>query len=72
MERVSDPRTDDWMIAFAPANHPTIAIAVVLPFQPTGAEGATAAGPVMKCMMLAAYALSNGKPASGTSTTCPS
>ena len=64
--------TDDWMIAFSPASHPTIAVAVVLPFQPTGAEGATAAGPVMKCVLEAAYAVSTGKPASGTSTTCPS
>ncbi len=62
--------TDDWMIAFAPANHPTIAVAVVLPYQPTAAEGASTAGPVMKCVMEAAYALSHGKPASGTPTTC--
>ncbi|MDE3007893.1 MAG: penicillin-binding protein 2 [Acidobacteriota bacterium] len=64
--------TDDWMIAFAPANAPTIAVAVVLPFQSISQEGATAAGPVIKCLVEGALALQAGLPASGTSTTCPS
>jgi penicillin-binding protein A len=63
--------TDDWMIAFWPADHPTIAVSVVLPFQPNATEGATTAGPVMRCVLEAALALSTGKPVSGTATTCP-
>ncbi len=63
--------TDDWMIAFAPASHPIVAAAVVLPFQPVSAWGATVAGPVMKCVIEGALALAAGLPASGTSTTCP-
>ncbi len=62
--------TDDWVIAFAPANAPTIAVAVVLPFQPTGQEGATTAGPVAKCVVEGALALQAGQPPTGTSTTC--
>ena len=64
--------TDDWMISFAPGSAPTVAAAVVLPFQPSTQEGATAAGPVMKCVVEAALAIQAGKPASGTTTTCPS
>ncbi len=41
----------DWMIGFAPANNPQVAIAVVVPYQPIGSEGATVAGPIMKYMM---------------------
>ena len=66
---VSD--TDDWMIAFAPANDPTVAVAAVLPFQAPSATGATVVGPVMRCLMEGALALQAGLPASGTSTTCP-
>jgi peptidoglycan glycosyltransferase len=63
--------TDDWMIAFAPATHPTIAVAVVLPFQDVSQTGALVAGPVIKCVMLAAYAVQHGQRPTGTSTTCP-
>jgi peptidoglycan glycosyltransferase len=63
--------TDDWMIAFAPATHPTVAIAVVLPFQDVSATGATVAGPIMRCLMEGALSLQRGLPASGTATTCP-
>lgn len=63
--------TDDWVIAFAPATAPTVAVAVVLPFQPQGQEGASTAGPVAKCMVEGALALQSGQPPSGTSTTCP-
>ena len=62
--------TDDWMIAFAPASDPTIAVAVVMPFQITAATGATVAGPIMKCLVEGALALQSGKKPSGTSTTC--
>jgi peptidoglycan glycosyltransferase len=65
---VSD--TDDWMIAFAPANDPTVAVAAVLPFQVPSATGATEVGPIMRCLMEGALALQSGLPASGTSTTC--
>ena len=62
--------TDDWMIAFAPATDPVIAVAVSVPFQAYNRTGAIVAGPIMKCVIEAAIAMSQGKPASGTSTTC--
>ncbi len=62
--------TDDWMIAFAPATDPVIAVAVSVPFQNYSATGATVAGPIMKCVIEAAIALSQGQPATGTATTC--
>ncbi|MDA8360295.1 MAG: penicillin-binding transpeptidase domain-containing protein [Actinomycetota bacterium] len=46
--------TQDWMIGFAPYTHPTIAIAVLVPYQPTTSAGATVAGPIMRTMMTAA------------------
>jgi peptidoglycan glycosyltransferase len=64
--------TDDWMIAFAPATDPTVAIAVVMPFQAVSAFGATVAGPIVKCLVEGTLALQAGLPVSGTSTTCPS
>jgi peptidoglycan glycosyltransferase len=63
--------TDDWMIAFAPANDPTIAIAVSVPYQAYNVTGAKEAGPIMKCMIEGALALQAGQPITGTSTTCP-
>ncbi len=62
--------TDDWLIAFAPANDPTVAVAVVVPFQPTANFGATVAGPIVKCLVEGALAIQNGKPPTGTATTC--
>lgn len=64
--------TDDWMIAFAPATDPTIAVAVSVPFQGYSRTGAIIAGPIMKCVIEAALAEQAGKPVTGTSTTCPS
>jgi penicillin-binding protein A len=64
--------TDDWMIAFAPATDPTIAIAVSVPYQAFNVTGAIEAGPIMKCMIEGALAMQAGVPATGTSTTCPS
>ena len=64
-------KTDDWMIAFAPASHPEIAIAVILPDQALSATGAEVAGPVMKCMIEGSLAAAIGQPVSNTSTTCP-
>jgi peptidoglycan glycosyltransferase len=46
--------TDDWMIGFAPANDPKIAVAVVVPLQPFAGTGAAYAGPIMKAMLDAA------------------
>jgi peptidoglycan glycosyltransferase len=45
-----------WMIAFAPASHPTIAIAVVIPNTSLSQVGAQVAGPVVKAMIAAALA----------------
>ena len=51
--------TDDWMIGFAPANDPKIAVAVVVPYQNFVDTGAGIAGPIMKAMLDAAV-LPNG------------
>jgi penicillin-binding protein A len=53
----TDPKTgltDTWMIGFAPANHPQIAVAVVVPFQSNSLDGAHVAGPIMNQVMQAA------------------
>jgi peptidoglycan glycosyltransferase len=52
----SNTLTTDWMIAFAPASQPKVAIAVVIPRQPLSATGAEVAGPVMNKMIQAALA----------------
>jgi peptidoglycan glycosyltransferase len=46
---------DAWFAAFAPANSPTIAVAVLLPNQPPGNEyqGGTLAAPIAKAMIQA-------------------
>jgi peptidoglycan glycosyltransferase len=46
--------TDDWMIGFAPATNPQIAVAVVVPDQNFVDTGAGIAGPIMKAMLEAA------------------
>jgi len=43
--------TDTWMIGFAPANNPQIAVAVVVPQQANSSDGALVAGPIVKAMM---------------------
>jgi peptidoglycan glycosyltransferase len=63
--------TDDWMIAFAPATDPVIAVAVVVPYQPISFYGATVAGPIVKCVIEGALAIDAGQPPAGTYTTCP-
>jgi len=63
--------TDDWMIAFAPADHPQVALAVFVPNQGFSVTGAEVAGPIMKCMIEGALALDAGLPVTGTATTCP-
>jgi penicillin-binding protein A len=44
----------DWMIGFAPADNPGVAIAVVVPYQPLSTFGATTAGPIVRAMLEAA------------------
>jgi peptidoglycan glycosyltransferase len=46
--------TDDWMIGFAPANNPQVAVAVVVPDQAQESDGAHVAGPIMKSVLEAA------------------
>ena len=53
--------TDDWMIGFAPANNPKIAVAVVVPYQNFVDTGAGVAGPIMKAMLTTAAALPPGE-----------
>ncbi len=48
--------TDDWMIGFAPASDPKIAVAVVVPYQNFVDTGAGVAGPILKDMLEAAVA----------------
>jgi penicillin-binding protein A len=48
--------TDDWMIGFAPANDPKVAVAVVVPYQNFVSTGAGVAGPIMKDMLETALA----------------
>ena len=65
-------QTDDWLICFAPATNPTVAVAVVVPFQPTAFFGAPVAGPILKCLLEGALAIQSHLPATGTATTCSS
>ncbi len=71
------PKIDAWFMAFAPAADPSIAVAVVLPNQPSANEyqGGTLAAPIAKAMIQAAL---NGRSAPGavgptttTTTTSP-
>jgi peptidoglycan glycosyltransferase len=64
-------KTDDWMIAFAPASHPVVAVAVVVPNGTIFDWGATVAGPVVKCVIEAQLAINAKLPPAGTGTTCP-
>jgi peptidoglycan glycosyltransferase len=61
-------QTDDWFVAFAPANNPRIAVSVVLPNQPSANEyqGGTVAAPIAKAVIQAA--LSGPGPTSGSTT----
>ena len=66
----SAQNTHDWMIAFAPASNPVIAIAVVVPYQAVTAYGATVAGPIVRCVIEADLALIAHLPPTNTATTC--
>ena len=46
--------TDDWMVAFAPANSPKVVVAVSVPNQAVSATGAAVAGPITLAMLKAA------------------
>jgi penicillin-binding protein A len=46
--------TDTWMIGLAPANHPQVAVAVVVPQQANSLDGAHVAGPIMNAVLQAA------------------
>jgi peptidoglycan glycosyltransferase len=48
------PLTETWMIGFAPADHPQVAVAVVVPEQSVASDGASVAGPIMKAVLEAA------------------
>jgi peptidoglycan glycosyltransferase len=48
---LGDTATTDWMIAFAPANNPQVAIAVVVPDQAKSASGASVSGPIVKTVL---------------------
>jgi penicillin-binding protein A len=64
-------KTDDWMIAFAPATDPVVAVAVVVPNQTDFDWGATVAGPIVKCVIEGQLAIDAKLAPSGTETTCP-
>jgi len=49
--------TNDWMIAFAPANDPKVAVAVAVPNQAASATGAEVSGPPTKAILAAALGL---------------
>ncbi len=61
---------DAWFAAFAPANNPTIAIAVLVPNQPSADEyqGGTIAAPIAKAVVEAWLASPQGTAATGGST----
>ena len=50
------PLTNDWMIAFAPANDPRVAVAVSVPNQVASSTGATISGPPTAAILAAALA----------------
>jgi peptidoglycan glycosyltransferase len=56
--------TETWMIGFAPANDPKVAVAVVVPEQSIASDGASVAGPIMKAVLEAAV------PAGSTDAKC--
>ena len=59
--------TDNWMIGFAPANDPKIAVAVVVPNQNFVDTGAGVAGPIMKQMLEAALSEATSRAHQGSS-----
>lgn len=56
--------TTDWMIAFAPANAPRVAVAVVVPQQAASATGNSVTGPIISAMIQAALSATAPIPSS--------
>lgn len=52
--------TDDWLVAFAPAQNPSIAVAVVVTHQPPPSTGSSQAGPVARAVLQAALSMKRG------------
>ena len=53
---LGQPLTNDWMIAFAPANNPRVAVAVAVPNQVPSSTGAEISGPPTKAILYDALA----------------
>ncbi len=66
--QIGNNQNEDWMIAFAPAVNPVIAVAVVLPYQAKESDGAGIAGPVMRDVLAEALSLSASTAGTTTST----
>ncbi|HET9076900.1 MAG TPA: penicillin-binding protein 2 [Acidimicrobiales bacterium] len=64
-------KIDAWFVAFAPAQNPQIAVAVVLPDQPSGNEyqGGTLAAPIAKALISTYLASHPAAPTTTTTTT---
>ena len=56
--------TETWMIGFAPAYDPKVAVAVVVPKQSIASDGASVAGPIMKAVLEAAIPPGSVSPSS--------
>jgi peptidoglycan glycosyltransferase len=61
--------TETWMIGFAPANDPKVAVAVVVPEQNIASDGAGVAGPIMKSVLEAAVPQGSTSPNCTTNAT---
>ena len=56
-QTVGNALDNNWLVAFAPAAHPTIAVAVVVPAQPglgSNPTGSATAGPIARAVLAAA------------------
>jgi peptidoglycan glycosyltransferase len=53
-EGTVSPYTTDWMLAFAPASHPKVVVALVAPFRPASETGAQVSGPPTCAILQAA------------------
>ena len=67
----AEQETEDWMIGFAPANHPQVAVAVVVPKQDVSSDGASVAGPIMLHTLEAAVPAGIGLSAVPRGAACP-
>ena len=63
--------TQTWMIGFAPAYDPKVAVAVVVPQQSIASDGASVAGPIMKAVLEAALPPGSVSPSSCVAPTPP-